>query len=354
MNKGIALFLVVVFLAACCVTFQPAKAEPRRIVVPDDYEFIQAAVNAAADGDVVYVKAGSYPENVEVWKPISLVGEDIDGTRITGSPVEKALWPLTIACSGVSVTGFSLVDSWVGIYVAGAHDCVISGNKILNNHYGIMLTSASGNTITENVIESVKSGAIGIEVRDTSTFPHAAAITLQNNSIVDNTITHCSGTAIAFGLTKNNLVAGNTISNCGVALSLGWTTNNTIYHNNFIDNTKLSPGGPQPAWWESNEIWYSTSRWDNGTEGNFWSNYNGADADGDGIGDTPYTVNENNTDNYPLMNQYATPAFTASSADPSLPFPNIQVIAVIAAVTVASVGLFVFAKKYWLRWNVNA
>ena len=41
--------------------------------------------------------------------------------------------------------------------------------------------------------------------------------------------------------------------------------------------------------------------WDNGIEGNYWSNYNGTDNDSDGIGKTPYIIDEKNQDNYPLM-----------------------------------------------------
>ncbi len=40
--------------------------------------------------------------------------------------------------------------------------------------------------------------------------------------------------------------------------------------------------------------------WDNGREGNFWSDYNGTDSNHDGIGDTPYTIDILNQDRYPL------------------------------------------------------
>jgi hypothetical protein len=48
----------------------------------------------------------------------------------------------------------------------------------------------------------------------------------------------------------------------------------------------------------------NSSIWNNSCEGNYWSDYNGTDLDGDGIGDTPYIINSNNQDNYPLMHPY--------------------------------------------------
>ena len=89
-------------------------------------------------------------------------------------------------------------------------------------------------------------------------------------------------------------------------MSLVNSDNNVIYHNDFVDNTYAV------------QMSFSTStgnKWDNGYPqgGNYWINYNGADVKqgpnrdipgSDGIGDTPYMVAVNNTDNYPLMKPF--------------------------------------------------
>jgi len=82
-------------------------------------------------------------------------------------------------------------------------------------------------------------------------------------------------------------------------------TNNLYYHNNFINNTQKleinNHGSPS----------LYTNFGDNGAAGNYWSNYNGTDNDGDGIRDIPHEIPDqngiiNDQDRYPLMNPFDT------------------------------------------------
>jgi nitrous oxidase accessory protein NosD len=94
----------------------------------------------------------------------------------------------------------------------------------------------------------------------------------------------------------NCIVVGNNITiNAGFGDRDIWFTANdpaVFYHNNFLGSISFDRAG---------NVTYT---WDNGAEGNYWSGYTGTDANGDGISDTPYVINENNIDVYPLMKPY--------------------------------------------------
>jgi hypothetical protein len=94
----------------------------------------------------------------------------------------------------------------------------------------------------------------------------------------------------------------NIISKCNISsiFLTDWSNSNLFVENNILSDNSTD---------EFSAIIYSANRWDNGSIGNYWSNYlskypNVSEVDNTGIGDTPYKMDENNIDNYPLMYPY--------------------------------------------------
>jgi parallel beta-helix repeat protein len=189
---------------------------------------------------------------------------------------------------GNSIRGNNITaNTYYGIqiyYFSNNND--VSGNTIAYNNCGIwVFTHSDHNSISRN---NMASNSYGIWLYQSS----------DNNSICENDITANSGDGVSLGDSSNyNTIFGNNITaNNEYGISLYQSSGNKIYHNNFADNT-------QQVGIDSS---YFTNTWDDGypSGGNYWSDYTGTDADGDGIGDTPYTIDANNKDNYPLMCPY--------------------------------------------------
>ena len=92
----------------------------------------------------------------------------------------------------------------------------------------------------------------------------------------------------------HNTIYGNHIMNNGKGINfIQYASWNTIFHNNFFNNSWHALGG-----------FGSTGNvWDNGysSGGNCWSDYDGTDLNGDGVGDTLYVIDADNKDRYPLI-----------------------------------------------------
>jgi parallel beta-helix repeat protein len=125
------------------------------------------------------------------------------------------------------------------------------------------------------------------------------------NTITENNIeSNTNGVAIGYS-TSYNSGSSNDVSG------------NTFYHNNFVNNTSQVTSVTSPTQAGSSQSPTgqpltgqqptASNSWDNGKEGNYWSDYKGTDSNHDGIGDTPYLVYTNNVDHYPLMTPFNTP-----------------------------------------------
>ncbi|GAG91213.1 unnamed protein product, partial [marine sediment metagenome] len=154
-------------------------------------------------------------------------------------------------------------------------------NANSNNYYGTRLYSSSYNTVTGNNANS--NNNIGISLDSSS-----------NNTVTGNNANSNNDYGILLdSSSNNNTVTGNNASNNYYGIYLESSSNNNLlYHNNLIDNTQ-------------NAYDVNTNYWDNNypSGGNYWDDYSGIDSDGDGIGDTPYSIpGGDNEDRYPFMN----------------------------------------------------
>lgn len=203
-----------------------------------------------------------------------------------------------------------------GINLYFSSNNTVARNNFTGNFYGLKLVHSSYNNITENQIETSRNEAIAIfdsckynNIRENNIVSNKGGIWFQwttsftddyysnFNVIIGNNIESNTEWGILLRTTVQNTFVENNIANNGKGVQINSIEKtNEFYLNNFVNNTIHV------------EHW-GNATWDNGAEGNYWDNYSGVDSDGDSIGDTPYVIDENNQDNYPLMELVIIPEF---------------------------------------------
>jgi len=339
--SGIMLTLLFMGMLTLVFNIQPAKAEPTTWTVDDDgpadFQRIQEAINTASPRDTIYVYDGTYYEQVVVNKSVSLIGEDEIATVIIANLTDYAVY---ISANNVTLSGFEIhtvsegiflnhssnsvvsknvITAMVAIRVEGGSENHISDNRVLGPYgcvpYGLILENSDNNVVTGNYL-------------DGSCHTSLTLSNSHNNYIASNYLSNHLLYSIKMSGSNNNSIVGNTIDFSLISLGghayLAGSNGNVLYHNSFL--TYGEDVGPVIIYVHDGSV---NNIWDNGYPfgGNYWENYTGVDlysgpyqneTGSDGIGDTPYTIDADNQDNYPFMSPWEDVEPPVADAGPDL------------------------------------
>lgn len=179
-----------------------------------------------------------------------------------------------------------------GFYIQNASHTWIEGNEVSDLRYGLHYMYADSNTFVGNRFHDNVAGAAvmyshGIVMRRNEfirnrgfasygiLFQDCHGMTADSNLFVDNVV------GMFFEASSGNTFRHNVVAQNDIALKIFQNSErNTFSENAFIDNLiPLSVIGRR-----------TNTRWSVEGRGNYWSDYEGYDLDGDGVGDVPLTI----------------------------------------------------------------
>jgi parallel beta-helix repeat protein len=257
-----------------------------------------------------------------------------------GNRVERNSYGISIFSPYNVVCGNWISNNWIGIRV-DAPNINLTKNLFNSNNYQLYLAQESSDwrdyidfIDSSNLIDG-KPVYYLMNEKDLLitpvTYPDIGYLGLVNctNITIENLTLRSDGQGLLFANTNNSRVIHNKIESnyMNVLLSssfdntfsennltddrffgalLLFSSNNRFYHNNFIFGP-LSLG--------LYNFGSTVNTWDNGysSGGNYWSDYTGVDLCSgpyqnetgyDWIGDSPYVIDQNNIDRYPLMHPF--------------------------------------------------
>jgi len=177
---------------------------------------------------------------------------------------------------------------------------------------------------------------MGLTVRNLNikNFSIGIYVWTSNNTVTGNAITENIVGVLLSG--SNNSITSNYVARNRQGVFFGWNepgdipSTIDIDHNSFNSNEQHLSG----CLCEDYNLLEIPHTWDDDKEGNYWNDYNGPDANGDGIGDTPYIIDVLNRDRYPLMENHV----LLPTLGQNLP---VWIVFAVALVVIALIGVLV-------------
>ncbi|PWF21522.1 nitrous oxide reductase family maturation protein NosD [Corticimicrobacter populi] len=362
---AVRVLLLVTAAGLCGAPAVPAVAAVLEIGPEAD---LQAVLAAAQPGDEILLQAGTYAGDFVIDKPVSLRGPADHSAVLQGTGEGRTLWlqapgisirSLTVRGSGMDLFEMDaaifldreaqgaviednhVLDNLIGIYVRGAADVQVRGNRVVGNGElrmsergnGIQLWNAPGTEVVDNEIRSGRDGIYTDTSKHNSFRNNRIAdvrfgvhyMYTQDSELVGNEV---SGSQIGYALMMSDRLvinANRSLDNREQGIALNAINRSVIEHNYvehsekcvFLYNSNMNEfrnnrfedceiGIHFTAGAERNRITdnafvgnrtqvkYVSTRyldWSVDGRGNYWSDNSAFDLDGDGIADSAYRPN---------------------------------------------------------------
>jgi nitrous oxidase accessory protein len=232
MFSGIILTLFLVSFFTLAFYVQLVKSGSKIIIVPDEVRSIQEAIDTANDGDTIYVRAGTYHENLVVNKTVLLVGENKDVVNIDGQENGDVIY---ITANNVCIKGFTIRNSGCsygnsGILLYYSNCSIILDNNLICCADGIHLIASRANNIAFNLISNNQVGIYFPSILLGTRSVGSSGNILKNNNITNNLI------GISLSGASNTTIVNNDVENNHQGISFAGSSNNSIINNNIVNN----------------------------------------------------------------------------------------------------------------------
>jgi nitrous oxidase accessory protein len=191
--------------------------------------------------------------------------------------------------TGARIVGNHISFARDGIYVDVSHHAIFRGNTMHHLRYGSHYMNSNDNLWEDNESYLNRGGLALMEVRRQTVrnnrawgnTDHGIMLRTIQDSVIENNVVAGNGRGFfiydaEYNVLKGNRVIGNRV---GAHVWAG-SIHNDVDGNDFIQNRE--------------QVRYVATRdelWGK-QKGNYWSNYAGWDANGDGVGDVPYEAND--------------------------------------------------------------
>ncbi|MEK6776631.1 MAG: right-handed parallel beta-helix repeat-containing protein [bacterium] len=229
------------------ITYQSDPRDPSSVPGLSGYVkvtgSIQAAIDAASSGALLYIPSGTYTEDLVMNKTITLIGADPDSTFLKGGIT-------IIGVDGVTLTGFTIQTQNTDPAVKISGDASSATGAVLVNMTlkdcvnGILVSDSAGSGGASGAATKVTLDQVRFNVTQPGVLGYGIQVEgLQDASdqvaIKNSTISLTGGTgAVAILQSKNVTVTGNTVSNAqaaGILITDGTdvTVDNNAIQSNF-------------------------------------------------------------------------------------------------------------------------